>query len=492
MGTGVYIWVFFVIYMAGMLALGYVGTKRTTSEDSYCTARQSYPWWVLGFTLPAIFASGATFMGSAGMTYGMGWPVMWYLLGYPLGGYLGFVVFAKYAVQMNQIKARTIPELLGARFQSEYLRLLMSVVSILLLFYIAAQMVAGGHIFSLLMGIPYQTAVWLTAILVLLYITFGGAHADFLTDSAQGVMMLVVSIFCLILFFVAPGVEGGVAGVNRLLVAQDPNLGWNSLFYPGHVQYGSLFAVIMIFFAHIPFVLQPHFGIRFSGINKLKDLPKALILAAVVGTIFTIGAGLPGMLGRVMLEPLARADMVLPALFNFYFHPALSALLTVVILAAIMSTVDGLLLAVGTIISNDFYRKTIAPRLNHSEERIEHNARWLSRGGVVGVAFIACLMVMNPPPFLTLFIWLGIGGIMACVSGPLMLGAVWNGTTKTGAIVGATFSILLYGALTIFYNWPGMTATGFVMLINIPLTFVVSLVTPKYSTDHLSKFGFKG
>jgi Na+/proline symporter len=85
----IYSWVFIVIYVGVMWFLGFVAMKRTKSEEEFATARQSYGPLVTALVVTATFASGATFMGLAGMSYGMGWSNVWYGLLYPFGGYMG-------------------------------------------------------------------------------------------------------------------------------------------------------------------------------------------------------------------------------------------------------------------------------------------------------------------------------------------------------------------------------------------------------------------
>jgi sodium/proline symporter len=61
----------------------------------------------------------------------------------------------------------------------------MAVVSICLLFLVGSQIIAAGTVFSMLMGVPYEWAIWISTALILIYIV-GGAHTAFLTDTARG------------------------------------------------------------------------------------------------------------------------------------------------------------------------------------------------------------------------------------------------------------------------------------------------------------------
>jgi Na+/proline symporter len=340
------------------------------------------------------------------------------------------------------------------------------------------------------LDIPYQYGIWFTAGLVILYIVFGGAHADMMGASTQGIIMTVVALLCLGIFVFTPGFEGGLAEVNEILAAKDPRLGVNSLVYTGDVLYGSVFTCALIFFAHVPYVFQPHFGVRFCALDKQRDFPKAIILASIIGTLFTVGAGLPGIFGRAVFDNLERADMVIPQLFSHFFPAPIAALVIIGILCACLSTVGGILLTFGQVFANDIYRRTLAPKMNHSEATIEQNVKIIARTCVALAAIAGTLIVIRPPQYLTIFIWIGVGGFMSAISGPLFLGAVWRGTTRAGATFGTVFSAVLYGYFLIIRGWSPMSTCGLMLFINIGVTYIVSCFTPKFSDEHLAKFGF--
>ena len=88
----------------------------------------------------------------------------------------------------NEFGIRSIPEYLGSRYQSEWMRVLVSLFSLLLLFYLAGQLVAGVVMFEVMLGLPPDVALGITAMVLIVYVVLGGAHAGILTDVAQGCM----------------------------------------------------------------------------------------------------------------------------------------------------------------------------------------------------------------------------------------------------------------------------------------------------------------
>ena len=128
--------------------------------------------------------------------------------------------------------------------------------------------------------------------------------------------------------------------------------------------------------------------------------------------------------------------------------------LVLAILAAVMSTADGLVVSSSQIIANDLYRCTFVPRFaaDVPERIIDRRVLVISRISAVAVVVICtamawALMDRN----VAMIVWIGTGGLMAAFAGPLVVGAIWSGVTKAGAMAGllggvGVFSIT-HGAL---------------------------------------------
>ncbi|MAV36175.1 MAG: sodium:pantothenate symporter, partial [Planctomycetaceae bacterium] len=82
-------WVFLIIYIGGMLAIGVVGQRKVKHADDFATARGSYGPVFLAFAFAATTASGATFLGSPALGYEWGLASQWGNVLYPTGVYLG-------------------------------------------------------------------------------------------------------------------------------------------------------------------------------------------------------------------------------------------------------------------------------------------------------------------------------------------------------------------------------------------------------------------
>ena len=160
-------WTFLTVYISLMVTFGLVGMRRVKSGDDFATARGSYGPWFLAFAMTATTASGATFLGLPGLAYKAGLPVLWYAFVYPLGVYTG-VLICLHAIRRAgaSFGSRSMPEYLGDRFDSDALRILAALFSMLLLIYLAGQLLAGAVMFTSMLGLETFPALCVTAVVL--------------------------------------------------------------------------------------------------------------------------------------------------------------------------------------------------------------------------------------------------------------------------------------------------------------------------------------
>ena len=448
-------WLFLVLYIVAMMGFGYVGSRRVSGADDYATARAGYGPLILALAFASTAASGATFLGLPGLTYNYGLSTLWIAFLYPLGIYTGILICQRTIGRYgNFAGVRSIPEYLGERYQSEALRLSAAIFSLILLFYLAGQLVAGLVIFEMMLGLPQSWALTITTAVLLGYVTLGGAHADILTDGLQGFLMVALAVAILIMFLLGVG-NGGLGTLLENLSEQDPQLvrPLNS----GAAITASVWAFISLTIAHIPLGLLPHIGNKLWALKDERARTRFLVMAFVFGLILpaiTLGGALArGVLGDSLIAGGANgANTALPELFLEIFPTWLAALLGVGILAAVMSTADGLVISTSQVFANDIYRRSIAPRWHARLEQpvLDRNVLFISRVvtalTLLGSAVLAWFVIdMN----VVLLVWVGIGGFTAALAGPLVLGSVWRGVTRAGAIwgfwTGAVLFILIHG-----------------------------------------------
>jgi sodium/proline symporter len=195
MTTTIELWVF-VIYLAGLLAIGLYCYKRTKDVEDYFVAGRGLGRWVLAFTHEASDLSGFLLLALPGFAYLYGMAGAWMVW----TGTTGVLcVFAINAVAVRRLGQRygaiTLPDILAIRY-GESDRHALRIVSVLIVvtctfLYVSAQCIAAGRILELGFGVEYSTGVLIGGGVILVYTSMGGMRPVAWTDVVQGAVNIV-------------------------------------------------------------------------------------------------------------------------------------------------------------------------------------------------------------------------------------------------------------------------------------------------------------
>ena len=436
--------VVFVGYLLVLAGLAVWSRRETRSLDGYYLAGRKLPSWVVAFSTNATGESGWLLLGLTGMGYAVGAQAFWVVAGEVLGIALAWFLVARPLKRLGDRTASiTVPDVLVARFGDERHVLRGLSVTIILLMvgaYVAAQMVATGKAFSTFMELDYATAVVLGGVVIIAYTFVGGYKAVAYTDLVQGVLMLAGLVAVPL---VAIAEMGGWERVSGQLHQIDPGLlspwgGASGL--PGWIAVASFLAI------GLPFLGVPQLMVRFMSARSEGELYRASFISVGVILLFDIGAVTAGMAGRALFPELADAETIFPTLARELFPPVLTGVLMVVVLAAIMSTVDSLLLLASSAVVRDFMQQ-IAGSMK-SEETLAMFGKVFTL--VLGIAGIAFALIETPLVFwFVLFAWSGLGASF----GPVILCALlYPRTTGVGAVAGMLAGFLTTVGWVLFFK----------------------------------------
>lgn len=379
-------------------------------------------------------------MGLPGLIFLVGINGIWMAIGLTIGAYLNYRLLAPrlrvYTEQLDD--AVTIPEYLERRFNdnSRIIRVLCAAVIIVFFaIYTTSGLVAGGKLFESSFGLSYETGIYLTALVVVSYSTFGGFTAVSVTDFVQGCIMLVA----LVLVPVVAVLE--IGGVNTT-ITQLQNLPPSLLSF----QDTALITVVSAMAWGLGYFGQPHIIVRFMAIRGLKDLVAARRIGMswmLTVTLGTIGVGLTGAaFAAANGLTIADSETIFIVMSTTLFHPWVTGFLLAAILSAIMSTISSQLLVSSSSITEDVYYAFIRKKASQKERVI------VARLSVVGVAFVALFLAQDRSNSVLSLVgnaWAGFGAAF----GPLILISLyWDKMTKYGAIAG----IVCGGLTTILWS----------------------------------------
>ncbi len=461
-----------VVYLLILLAIGLWGGRESGTVAGYFVAGKKLPSWVIAFSSNTTGESAWLLLGLTGMGYAVGAHAFWIILGEVLGIALAWTFVARpFKAYTDRYGSITVPDYLESRFRDtgHVLRW----ISVVIIFsmvaaYTAAQLTASGKAFGSFLGTSYEAGVLIGAAVILYYTTVGGFKAVAYSDLLQGVLMFG----CLVtLPIVAIPAAGGWTEVMGALHAEDPALlrpmGSYGLTLPGIVSAMGFVGIGLAFLG------SPQLLTRFISARDQKQIVEGGFIAVLCVIGFDMGAVFSGMAGRILFPGLLDPEMVLPEMSASLFPAIFTGIVLVVVLAAIMSTVDSLLILASSAVTRDIVQQVLEP--DWTERRLSLLGK-LTTVAIGGAAIPLALAEVRLVFRFVLFAWSG----LACAFTPVILCSLfWKGTTRAGAIAGMIGGFVTCVAWVIWFKegfydlyemLPGFAA-GFL------ITIVVSLVT---------------
>lgn len=435
-------------YLIVLLAIGFWGGKESGDLRGYYVAGKKLPSWVVAFSSNATGESAWLLLGLTGMGYMIGVHAFWIIMGEVLGVACAWIWVARpFKEYTDRYDSITVPDYLTERFRdtSHIFRWISAIIILsMVMAYTAAQLTASGKAFDSFLGTGYTQGVWIGLGIVLFYTTVGGFKAVAYSDFVQGVLMLGCLITLPIVGIVA---AGGWGEMISALGAQDPALlDPMGSFGLGPAGIASAAGSVAIGLA---FLGSPQLLTRFMAARDQKQIVDGGLWAVLCVIGFDVGAVFAGMAGRTLYPGLVDAETILPQMSASLFPAFFTGIFLVVVLAAIMSTVDSLLILASSVVVRDVVQQAMGSTWS------ERSLSMLGKGvtvviGLVGLA-VALLEVRLIFDFV-LFAWSGI----ACAFTPVVLCSLfWKRTTREGAVAG----MIVGFAVTVL--WVELFKTGF-------------------------------
>jgi len=463
-----------IVYLGILAALAIWSRRETHTLAGFYIAGKKLPYWVVAFSTNATGESGWLLLGLSGMGYAVGMQAYWVVVGEILGIAAAWWIVARRLKKFgDETDSITAPDVLAAKFADHWHLIRGFAVAIILVMvttYVTAQMVATGKAFSGFLGMEYATGVVVGAIFVIGYTFVGGYKAVCYTDVVQGVLMLLGLIAVPAAAIYA---SGGWGEVHTNLVHQDPAL--VDMFAVSDGVKPAWIAIASFIAIGLPFMGVPQLLVRYMSAENDDQIKKARIVSMVVLVIFTTGAVTAGVAGRALFPGLDDAETIFPVISNNLFPAVVSGVLMVVVLSAIMSTVDSLLLLASSAVVRDTYQKIIGT--SKSEETLSNYGKVVT----IIIGIIAVVMGIQEPRLIFDFVlasWSGLGSAF----GPVIVGILYyKRITWAGVLSGMLGG---FAASVVWLTWfkddfhglyeaiPGFVA-GFV------LTYGVSWLTSK-------------
>lgn len=420
--------------------------------EEYFIGGRSMGGFVLAMTVIATYTSASSFVGGPGIAYtlGLGW-VLLAMIQVPTTFLTLGVLGKRFAILARKTDSVTIVDFLHARYRNDTVVVLCSVA--ILVFFMAsmlAQFIGGGRVFQAVTGFPYETGLVIFGISVILYTTIGGFRAVALTDAIQGIVMVIAAVVVMLAVLKA---GGGMEKCMQTLKAIDPGLLAPSgpvISTPSGPR-DSIPAPFLFSFwilVGLGILGLPQTAQRCFGYKDSKSMHNAMVMGTLIIGFLLLCAHLTGTLGRAVVPDLKVGDLVMPTLTVELLPPFWAGVFVAGPLAAIMSTVDSMLLLVSASIVKDLY---VRYRLKGDVSRIAPaKVTRMSLGCTLGAGFLVFLAAFNPPDLLVWINLFAFGGLEAVFLWPVILGLYWRKASATGTIVSIVtgFTVFMFLSIT--------------------------------------------
>ncbi len=462
-----------IVYLILLAGLALWSRSESNTLAGYYLAGKKLPYWVVAFSTNATGESGWLLLGLTGMGYLVGATAYWVVVGEVTGVALSWIYVSRRLKRMSdETDSITVPDVLAARFEDSW-HLIRGIAVVIILsmvtVYIAAQMIATGKAVSSFTDFAYESGIYVGAAIIIAYTFVGGYKAVSYTDVLQGVLMLLGLI---IVPLVAIYAAGGWGSISANIMAQDPTL-LDFFSFTGDGIAGWI-AVISFLGIGIPFLGVPQLLVRYMSCRDDNELKKARWVSVAVMACFGIGAVTAGIAGRALFPGLDDPETIFPVLSTAFFPPLITGVLLVIVLSAIMSTADSLLLLASSAVVRDTLQKIMGSTKTDHQLAIYGKVATLFIGALgVALAFKMEQLVF----WLVLFAWSGLGAAF----GPVILSLLYyKKTTGAGVAAGMSagfltsviwVSVLKQHSYDLYEAIPGFVAGGLVTLLVSRLTY---------------------
>jgi SSS family solute:Na+ symporter/sodium/pantothenate symporter len=354
------IWLFFVIYCAFLLGIGWLGRRARTAEgslsDFYLSAR-SMSLWVLLPTLYATQYSGNTLVGFAAKAYRDGFTLL-VCVTFMMGV---VAMYLLYAPRLFALSRRhdfiTTADYVHWRFGNRWLTTLVSISGIVAManFIISNLKAIGVMTEAATAG---QTPAWVGicffAVIILIYETMGGLRSVAWTDVIQG---LVLFAGCIVIFIAVILQAGGVGSMIQQIREAAPQF-WDPPSLPQQIEWFSTLLIISVGIALYPHAVQRIYAARSS--QALKKAFQIMVYLPLFTTLLMLSVGWIGRTRFPFLDASASESITMDLLAAIALEvPAIQwvvFLFLAAVFSAIMSTIDSALLSISSMITQDLYR----------------------------------------------------------------------------------------------------------------------------------------
>jgi Na+/proline symporter len=453
-------WILIAIYASVILYFVIKGARKTKSLSDYAIGNLNFSPISVGLSLAASMTSAATFVINPGFiaNYGFAGFISFGIV-FPIGSIISLIVLTKSFQKYGQsIKALTLAQWIGKRYNSNGYSLFMAFLSLLLITFIVLIIVALTKVLSKSLNINELSVLIGIIVFVFGYMMFGGANSMVYTNTVQAIIMLIVATILL-----TSGYQHFSDGINSFfnkLAFIDPNL--TTLTNSNSPLFRDFFEIIICqFIVGIAVVCQPHIITKSLLLKSEKDVNKFLIVSVTAEILFFLVV-FTGLYARITFPDLAvggivlKNDGIIPAYVVKTFADGTVAiviglLVVLGLISAGMSTLEGLIQSVSSTITSDIIKPLFGSKIKSEKGLIAAN-----RIAIIFLAIIAGIIsydqLINPKLSVGLLAQNGVYAFFSAAFIPILFGIFLKNVKLNAPLSASIVAIVVH--FSVYYFLP--------------------------------------
>ena len=475
------IWIVLACYIVVMAVVGVVSTRKAKTLTDFVVGGRNAGPWMSAFAYGTTYFSAVLFIGYAGRS---GWDFgFWAILigvgNALIGTWLAWKVLADRTRSVTRrLKIKTMPQLFEKRYESRNMKLFAAVVIFIFMVPYSASVYSGlSYLCESVLGIPYNIAMAVIAVVAAVYLVLGGYIASLFADFIQGIVMIFGILAMIFVIARTEKVGGLIEGFSRLADKMSAD-GILSLDGGMIISLISLILLTSIGTWGLPQMIH-----KFYGIADKKAVKRGTIVSTVFSLIISCGAYYVGSLTRLFFNEIPavsgkpNTDLLIPQILQ-HLPTLLLGVILVLVLAASVSTLSGLTLTSCSTLTMDLIKGIFKKDMDKKQTLI------LTR--VFCLLFILCsyLIAALKSPILTLmsFSW---GTVAGSFLAPYLLGLYWKRLDRRGAWAGMIGGLATSIVLTVGSGFNTKLSPTFgiiAMIVSFVLCIAVTLIVSRPKT----------
>lgn len=429
-----------IAFLALSLIVGTLASKLVKkSSKRFMIAGKSLPLFFVGTMLAAQSIDGNSSLGNVSLVYQFGF---WSGAAIPIGLAACLILTAIfYAKKLNKMSMLTLPDFYFRRFgnASEGISGILMMVSFVVL--VAGNFAATGYILSVVLHIDFIWAMLIGAIIVLIYTYAGGLFSSAYTDIFQ-IYLAIAAFWAAFLFF-----AGGFAGVSFDTILGSAPPGYLDLSGLTDMGNGALINWAGIMALALGDIVALDFMERVFSARDGKTARRGAFMGAGLTILTIVPTSMMGIVALYFLPDLVDPYTAYPDLAINHVPFVIGLALLMGVLGASMSTANGGLLAISSVMSRNIVQRNILKRILKRPGMGDRKLLMVTRIFTIPMmlaAFVLAYMIPQPGVYLILAFDIVFAGAWA----PLTFGLFWRKAntpaTLASLIIGSSLRLLLF------------------------------------------------